>query len=76
MEIEKNFKEKNTFRDLSQGDVFNWGGSIYMVIEKDYGLKENDLYDGYAIDLETGSIYSFDNDDECTKVSAKLTVTN
>lgn len=75
MEIEKKLSKKNTFAELSVGDVFIWDGEVYMVIEEDYGLGEDRSYGGYAVALDTGCIYSFDNE-ECTKVSAKLTVTN
>lgn len=76
MEIEKNLTKKNTFAELSVGDVFIWDGDVYMVIEEDYGLGDSRSYHGYAVLLESGSIYGFDYDEECTPVSAKLTVTN
>ncbi len=75
MEIEKNLSKKNTFAELSVGDVFIWDGVVYMVIEEDFGLGEDRPYVGYAVALDTGCIYGFDNE-KCTKVSAKLTVTN
>ena len=75
MEIEKKLSKKNTFAELSVGDVFIWDGEVYMVIEQDYGLGDSRSYVGYAVSLESGCIYGFD-DEECTKVSAKLTVTN
>ena len=75
MEIEKKLSKKNTFAELSVGDVFIWDGDVYMVIEEAYGLGDGRSYVGYATDLENGCVYSFD-DEECIKVSAKLTVTN
>ena len=76
MEIEKKLSKKNTFAELSVGDVFIWDGDPYMVIEEDYGLGDSRSYAGYAVLLESGTIYGFDCDEECIKVSAKLTVTN
>lgn len=76
MEIEKKLTKEVTFADLSIGDVFICNDEVYMVIEEDYGLGNENSYDGYAVLLETGGIYSFDNEETCLKVTAKLTVTN
>ena len=75
MEIEKKLSKKKTFTELSVGDVFIWDGEVYMVIEQAYGLGDSRPYAGYAVALDTGWIYDFDQE-ECVKVSAKLTVTD
>lgn len=75
MEIEKKLSKKNTFAELSVGDVFIWDDDTYMVIEEDFGLGDCRSYVGYAVALGTGCIYGFDYE-EVVKVSAKLTVTN
>lgn len=76
MEIEKKLTKKCKFADLSTGDVFIYRDEVYMVIEEDYGLGNDFAYYGYAVLLETGEVCSFESDEECLKVTAKLTVTN
>ena len=77
MEIEKKNTKSLTFGNLKTGDVFlDKDNDVMMVVEKDYGLGDNEYYDGYAIDLKTGDLYGFYDDDRVIKVSAKLTITD
>lgn len=76
MDIEKKLSKGISFADLSNGDVFIYEDDVYMVVDKDYGLGDGRSYDGYAVLLETGDIYSFGYNDICIKVSAKLTITD
>lgn len=79
MEIEKKTTKKIHFEDLKVGDVFlDEDDAVMMVVDEDFGLGNDggNGYDGYAIDLTTGYHYGYDAEDEVTKVSAKLTITD
>lgn len=77
MEIEKKISRTVKFGALGEGDVFvTEANDVMMVVDRDYGLGTEGSYDGYAIDLETGWHYGFDENDEVIKVTAKLTVTD
>ena len=73
MEIEKKNTKSLTFGNLKTGDVFlDKDNNVMMVVE----IGDNEYYDGYAIDLKTGDLYGFYDDDRVIKVSAKLTITD
>lgn len=67
------------FGDLKMGETF-WAtdgwfdkDEIFMVIECDYGLGAGEGFDGYAINLKTGELYGFDNDDKIIKYDLEIT---
>ena len=76
MEIEKKITKTVTFCTLNTGDVFLYDDDVYMVVDRDFGLGDHHSYDGYAISLDSGWHYGFDDDEEVIKVSAKLTITD
>ena len=77
MEIEKKTKEPTTFGELSFGDVFiDRDGDVMIVVTADFCLGLDEDYYGYAVNLATGSHYSYQATDTVVKVSAKLTITN
>lgn len=67
------------FGDLAEGEAF-WAcegyfekDEIFMVIEPDYSLGAGETFDGYAINLKTGELYGFDNDEKVIKYDLEIT---
>lgn len=76
MEIERKNSKKGSFRDLTVGDVFlDEDNNVMMVVDEDYGLGEGRYtVDGYAVSLASGFHYAFKNNDEATKIEAKVVI--
>lgn len=68
-----------SFGDLKMGETFwpvgTWyeKDEIFMVIERDYSLGAGETYDGYAINLKTGELYGFNNDENIIKYDLNIT---
>lgn len=70
MEIERKSAVCCEFYELKEGEIFQYEGYIYMVI------NFNDVISSKvnAVNLSDGHLYKFDSDDMVGKVSGKLVI--
>lgn len=53
-------KKPTSFEKLATGATFMQGGTLYLKIDEDYAPG---CYSGAAVELETGEIRGFDNEE-------------